>query len=247
MPTLPSKLISDTLNFSIKALRPVVEGLKVVANTSRHQLLLPDSDKGLQEPLFAYTYFLTENTLSGHNRTIKQLLADYKNEWGFLFDAVRGSDKTLEPLIKNARAAQKAAHARLVDILDSGNGNGRAEYDALTAALTALSEQMGENAEAAAKRSRKGCKHNTYKIHVTVASKIIEVPAITLYRILDRGDNLLETALMSDSPDLLIAWGKDYKRTHKSTRAAKHEANAMNHPIPLSSVGKIPKRKVGLA
>ena len=42
------------------------------------------------------------------------------------------------------RAAQKAAHERFVDILKNGtgNGDGRTEYDALTAALTALSASL---------------------------------------------------------------------------------------------------------
>ena len=92
MQSSPYQIIIDTLYVSINALKPIVEAMKATANTARHQLLLPDSEEGLQEPLFAYKVFLTEGTLSGHTRDIKQLLADYNNEWTFLFDAVRDGD-----------------------------------------------------------------------------------------------------------------------------------------------------------
>ncbi len=246
---LPSQHIVKLLKHSTPELKLAAVGMLDAANPDRNQLLLPDYRDGLRNALTAYREVLVEKPMVIPMRhSIEMLIEEYAVEWSRLFDAVRKTDKQLEPQIKAARAAQKAAHSRFIDILKNGtgNGDGRTEYDALTAALTALSEQMGENAEAAAKRSGEKKNYKTHKIHVTVASKLIDVPAVTLRRILKRGNNLLATALDSDSPDLLIAWGKDYKRTHKSTRAAKHEANAMNHPIPLASVGKKPKRKVGL-
>ena len=246
---LPSQHITNLLKHSTPELKHTAVELTDAGNANRNQLLMPDYRNGLYNALTAYREVLVDKPLViPMRREIKVRIDEYRDEWSRLFDAVRKIDKQLEPQIKAARSAQKAAHRCFIDILTNGtaNGNGRTEYDALAAALTALSEQMGENALTAAARSEKKSNYNTYKIHVTVASKLIDVPAVTLRRILKRGNNLLATALDSDSPDLLIAWGKDYKRTHKSTRAAKHEANAMNHPIPLSSVGKKPKRNVGL-
>ena len=245
MQSSPYQIIINTLDVSINALKPVVETMKAAANTARHQLLLPDSEEGLQEPLVAYTFFLTEDTLSGHTRDIKQLLADYNNEWTFLFDAVRDGDKTLASLVKTARAAQKAAHARLVAILDTGNGNGRTEYDALTAALTALSEAMGENANGAAKKSRKGIPHQRTRISVPRASELTGIPAITIRRAWNNHAHPNRPPLNSTA-EMVIAWGKTWKADKGKEKAGKHEANMKNHAIPLSSVGSKTKRQAGM-
>lgn len=245
MRSSPFQLIIETLDTSINALKPVVKAMSGTANTARHQLLLPDSEQGLQAALFAYEVFLTEGTLSGHNRTIKQLLSDYNNEWSALFDVVRDSDKTLAALVKTARDAQRAAHVRLMEILGTGNGDGHAEYAALTAALTQLSEMMGENAQAASSRSRKGKKHDTYLVPVTTAANLTGIPAVTLYRILRKPQNSLAVAL-NHSTEAVTAWGESYKKIRSSRKAAKHEANMMNHAIPTASVGNKDKRKVGL-
>ena len=242
----PFQIIIDTLDLSVNAIKPVVEAMKVTANTARHQLLLPDSEQGLQEPLFAYTLFLTENTLSGHNRTIKQLLADYNNQWSFLFDAVRDGDKTLEPLVKKARAAQKAAHARLRAILDSGNGDGRTEYEALTAALTALSEQMGENARAAAARSRKGIPHHHTKVKAWQAAMWSGFSVSTIRRYKIHPKYGLPPPPLNDTigPEAAFrTWGDQLR----AKKAAASEASAKDHAIPLSCVGKKEKVRHGLA
>ena len=245
MRSSPFQLIIDALDTSINALKPVVKAMNATANTARHQLLLPDSEQGLQEALFAYNVFLTESPLSGHNRTIKQLLADYNNEWSFLFDAVRDGNKELASFIKTARTAQKATHARLVEVLDTGNGEGHTEYDAFTAALTALSEQMGENAEASAKRSRKGIPHQKTRISIPRASELTGIPAITIRRAWNNHEHPNRPPLNS-SARMVIAWGKTWNEDKGKEKAGKHEANMKNHAIPLSSVGNKAKRHAGL-
>ena len=232
MRKLPSTLIAETLDASITALKPVVEAMKVVANTSRHQLLLPDSERGLQEALFAYNVFLTDTPLSGHNSTIKQLLADYNNEWSFLFDAIRDGDKNIAPFVKSARAAQKATHARLVAVLGTGNGDGRAEYDALTAALTALSEQMGDNAQSAAKRSRKGCKREpNFATPVWQAAIWAGVGEATIRRYWNHPKKGLPRPPLNvpGPPEARKALFEEWGRQYRGLKAAKSEARAMNH------------------
>lgn len=245
MRALPSQLIIETLDTSINALKPIVKAMNAAANTMRHQLLLPDSEQGLQEALFVYEVFLTEGTLSGHNHTIKQLLADYNNEWSALFDVVRDSDKALATLVKTARDAQRAAHGRLSEILNTGNGDGRTEYSALTAALTALSEAMGENAIATAKKRRKGIPHQRTRISVPRASELTGIPAITIRRAWNKHDHPNRPPLNS-SAEMVVAWGKTWKEDKGKEKAGKHEANMKNHPIPLSSVGSKTKRLAGM-
>ena len=242
MQSSPYQIITDTLDVSINALKPVVEAMKAAANTARHQLLLPDSEQGLQEGLFAYTLFLTENTLSGHNRTIKQLLADYNNEWTFLFDAVRDGDKTLAPLVHAARTAQKAAHARLVAILDTGNGDGRTEYAALTAALTAL---MGENAESAAARSRKGIKHEMTRIPAEKAAEWADVSVSTIRRYWRHPIKSLPRPPLNEvnaPQEAMEDWGLVYN----FVKVNKTEANRKNHAINFSDLPEKVRRRFGL-
>lgn len=241
----PFQLIIETLDTSINALKPVVKAMNAAVNTARHQLLLPDSEQGLQEALFAYEVYLTEGTLSGHNRTIKQLLADYNNEWSALFDAVRDNDKTLAPLVKIARDAQKAVHTRLKEILYTGNGVGHTEYSTLSAALTTLSEAMGENANAAAKKRRKGIPHQRTRISVPRASELTGIPAITIRRAWNNHNHPNRPPLNS-SAKMVIAWGKTWKEDKGKEKAGKHEANMKNHAIPLSSVGSKTKRRTGM-
>ena len=241
----PFQIIIDTLDLSVNAIKPVVEAMKVTANTARHQLLLPDSEQGLQEPLFAYTLFLTENTLSGHNRTIKQLLADYNNQWSFLLDAVRDGDKTLEPLVKKARSAQKAAHSRLRAILDTGNGDGRTEYEALTTALAALSEQMGENARAAAARSRKGIKHEMTRIPAEKAAEWASVSVSTIRRYWKRPIKSLPRPPLNEvnaPQEAMEDWGTLYHFIELS----KEEADKKNHPLNFSQLPERLRRRFGL-
>ena len=245
MQTSPYQIIIDTLDLSINALKPVVEAMKAAANTTRHQLLLPDSEQGLQEALFAYTLFLTENALSGHNRDIKQLLADYNNEWTFLFDAVRDGDKTLAPLVQTARTAQKKAHARLVTILDTGNGNGQTEYDALTAALTALSEQMGENALTAAARSRKGIKHERTRIPAEQAAEWADVSVSTIRRFWKRPIKSLPRPPLNEvnaPQEAMEDWGLLYH----FLKLSKAEANKKSHAINFSDLPEKVRRRFGL-
>lgn len=115
---MPRDAFADALDLSITALNTVIAGIKVASDTMRHQLLLPESEKGLQEGLFVYQLILTEAAISVNVRAVKQLLADYNNAWSYLFDAVRAVDKTLDSPVKVARIAQKAAQSRLVAILN---------------------------------------------------------------------------------------------------------------------------------
>lgn len=238
----PSTIIANTLDASISALKPVVEAMKAAANASRYQFLLPESEQGLQGALFAYLMFLTVNPLSGNNRTIKQLLADYANEWSFLFDAIRDGDSTLATPVKDARAAQKAAHARLVAILDTGNGDGRTEYDALTTALTALSEKMGDNAQAAAKRSRKGCKRDpNYATPAWQAAIWANVGEATIHRYWDKPKKgLLRPPLTTPGTvearkSMFEEWGRQYH----AQKAGASEARAMNHAARYHDIDSI--------
>lgn len=95
------------------------------------------------------------------------------------------------------------------------------------------------------KKKRKGCKHDTYEIDVTVAAKLTGIPAVTLYRVLKRPKNTLAVAL-NHSPEAVIEWGKTYKKIQAARKTAKHKANMMNHPIPMSSVSKGTRHKAGV-
>lgn len=249
MPTeMPSETIAKTLMFSITALITVNAAIKDASNASRHRLLLAESEEGLVDGILPYYAFLTKRALSGHNSQIAQLLTAYDLEWRKLLDSVRNLDQSLAPLVKAARAAQKAAHSRLVAILDSGRGNGQAEYDALTAALTSLSEAMGDNAQAAAKRSRKGKPHETFATPVPTAEEWSGVSASTIRRFWKKQSKgipqppLNQTGSVEVRKRVLQNWGDQYR----AAKAGAHEANAKNHAIPLASVGKIAKRKAGI-
>ena len=250
---LPSKHLIKLLNHSTPELKHTVLGLMDAGNADRNQLLIPDARDGLYNALTAYREILVDKPMVvPMRRNIQQLITGYKTEWSRLLDTIRKVDSTLEPQIKDVRAAQKAAHKRFEDILLNGtvNGDGRTEYEALTTALTALSEQMGENALAAAKRSRKGC----------IRSPNFETPAwqgaiwantgeSTIRRYWDEPKKgLLRPPLnVPGSPEARKALFEEWGRQFHGVEKEKHEANMMDHPIPLSSVGKIPKRKVGLA
>lgn len=249
MPTeMPSETIAKTLMFSIAALTTVNAAIKDASNASRHRLLLAESEEGLVDGILPYYAFLTKRALSGHNSHITQLLTAYDLEWRKLFDSVRDLDQSLAPLVDTARFAQKAAHCRLAAILDCGRGNGQAEYAALTAALTSLSEAMGDNAQAAAKKSRKGKPHETFATPVPTAAIWSGVSEPTIRRYWRKPlkgipqPPLNQTGSVEVRKRVLQDWGDKYR----SAKAGAHEANAMNHPIPLASVGKIAKRKAGI-
>jgi uncharacterized protein YukE len=244
--TLPSDDIYNALGFSAEALEKVIAGIKNPTDISRHRLLLPDDRDGLEDALFAYMIFMTENPLSGHSKKIKQALGDYNNAWSRLFDAVRESNSSLADTVKSVRDAQKKAHARLAEILESGNGDATEEFNALADALRDLSEAMGDSAKAPSnKNSLKGKKYNTYKIKVTKAAKLInESPAVL--RKEAKSNKTLRLALDADTVEPLLTWAKGFKAIRGETKAAKKEVNQKNHAVPESCLGKRTKIKHGL-
>ena len=246
--TLPSDDIYNALGFSAEALEKVIAGIKNPTDISRHRLLLPDDRDGLEDALFAYMIFMTENPLSGHSRKIKQALGDYNNAWFRLFDAVRESNSSLADTVKSVRDAQKKAHARLAEILESGNGDGTEEFNALADALRDLSEAMGDDAQAAAKRSRKGCKRERFKTTAQQAFEWTGVPVSTLRKqwVNPTKGRLRPPFNIPGSEKARKSVWQEWARQHFADIFAKHEANMKNHPIPLSSVGRKEKRKHGL-
>ena len=235
-----------SLGFSAEALEKVIAGIKNPTDISRHRLLLPDDRDGLEDALFAYMIFMTENPLSGHSKKIKQALGDYNNAWFRLFDAVRESNSSLADTVKSVRDAQKKAHARLAEILESGNGDGTEEFNALADALRDLSEAMGDSAKAPSKKkSLKGKKYDTYKIKITDAARLVNLSVVTLRKEAKR-NKTLRLALDADTAEPLQAWAKGFKAIRGETKAAKKEVNQKNHALPTSCLGKRTKIKHGL-
>lgn len=245
---LPSQYIVKLLKHSTPELKHAAVGMLDAANPDRNQLLMPDYRNGLRNALTAYREVLVDKPMVvPMRRNIENLIAEYAVEWSRLLDAVRKADKQLEPQIKAARAAQKAAHSRFFDILTNGNanGDGRTEYDALTAALTALSEQMGENAEAAAARSRKGIKHERTRIPAEKAAEWAEVSVSTIRRYWRHPIKSLPRPPLNEvnaPQEAMEDWGLVYN----FVKVNKTEANRKNHAINFSDLPEKVRRRFGL-
>lgn len=245
---LPSQHIVKLLKHSTPELKLAAVGMLDAANPDRNQLLLPDYRDGLRNALTAYREVLVEKPMViPMRRSIEMLIEEYAVEWSRLFDAVRKTDKQLEPQIKAARAAQKAAHSRFIDILKNGtgNGDGRTEYDALTAALTALSEQMGENAESAAARSRKGIKHEMTRIPAEKAAEWADVSVSTIRRYWRRPIKSLPRPPLNEvnaPQEAMEDWGTLYH----FVKLSKAEANKKSHAINFSDLPERIRRRFGL-
>ena len=232
---LPSQHIVKLLKHSTPELKHAAVGMMDAANPDRNQLLMPDYRDGLRNALTAYREVLVDKPMVvPMRRNIENLIAEYAVEWSRLLDAVRKADNQLNPLIGKVRAKQKAAHERFVDILKNGtgNGDGRAEYDALTAALTALSEQMGDNAQSAAKRSRKGCKREpNFATPVWQAAIWAGVGEATIRRYWNHPKKGLPRPPLNvpGPPEARKALFEEWGRQYRGLKAAKSEARAMNH------------------
>ena len=179
----PDEQAQKLLQVSIAELKHVSAQLADRANLKVNRLLLPTNKQGLYNAMLAYRALLTIRPfVAPMNREIKQQIDDYANEWQFLFEAILSLDKMLHDLVKDARNAQKNVHRTFKSILGDGNDCDPNEYDKFSDALTALSEQMGENAESAAKRSRKGCKRDELCTAAAIASSWTGVSVPTIYR-----------------------------------------------------------------
>lgn len=242
---LPRKIIFDAIGFSVDALQTITAKVKNLADTSRHQLLIPDDENGLADALFAYETFLTEQPLSGRCKAVRLALKEYYNAWSFLFDAAQSGSRTIAEPTKAARTAQKACHTRLVEILECGNGNGQEEFDAFVEALRELSEAMGENIESVKRQvSLTGKKYLTFKIPATRAAVILDLTPREVRKIAKTNQSL-RIALNADTEEPLIAWRDANKKILKEIRAARKEVREIKRARPLSSVDAKAKVKHG--
>ncbi len=115
----------------------------------------------------------------------------------------------------------------------------KAAYIRLADGLAALECEMEK------KKKRQGTPHRRTVVSVPKASKATGVPEITIRRAWKDPLCKLKPPL-DQSLDAVIAWGKVWNEAKSGEKAAKQEANAKNHPIPLASVGKAAKRKAGM-
>ena len=245
----PDELAYNLLTVSIAELKHVSAQLADRANLKVNRLLLPTNKQGLYNAMLAYRALLTMRPfVAPMNREIKQQIDDYANEWQFLFEAILSLDKMLHDLVKDARNAQKNVHRTFKSILGDGNDCDPNEYDKFSDALTALSEQMGENAESAAKRSRKGCERSEFCTSGPEAYSWTGIPEVTLYRQWRKPTKgrLRPPFNIPGSEEARKSVWKEWARQNFAKKYAAHEANMMNHAIPLASVGKKDKVKHGL-
>lgn len=115
----------------------------------------------------------------------------------------------------------------------------KAAYIRLADGLAALECEMEK------KKVRRGTPHRRTVVSVPKASEATGIPAITIRRAWKDPLCKLKPPL-DQTLDAVIAWGKVWNEAKSGEKAAKHEANAKNHPIPLASVGKAAKRKAGV-
>ena len=246
MNKIPREIIFDTIGFSVNALQTITAKVKNLADTSRHQFLIPDDANGLEDALFAYQTFLTEQPLSGRCKKIKVALREYYNAWSFLFDAAQSGSRTIAKPAKAARKAQKTCHTRLVEVLECGEGDGQEEFNAFVDALRDLSEAMGENIESVKRQvSLTGKKYNVYNIKVTTAAKVLDTDARVL-RAIAKTSESLRLALNADNFKPLLAWGKENEAILREHKAARKEVREIKRARPLSSVDVKAKVKHGL-
>jgi hypothetical protein len=132
--------------------------------------------------------------------------------------------------------------------LKSGNGDVTKEFNALADALRDLSESMGDDSQAAAKRSRKGCKRERFKTTAQEDYERTGVPVSTLRKqwLNPTKGRLRLPFNIPGSEKARKSVLQKWARQHFADVFAKHEANMKNHPIPLSSVGRKENRKHGL-
>lgn len=245
----PDEQAQELLQVSIAELKHVSAQLADRANLKVNRLLLPTNKQGLYNAMLAYRALLTMRPfVAPMNREIKQQIDDYANEWQFLFEAILSLDKMLHDLVKDARNAQKNVHRTFKSILGDGNDCNPNEYDKFSDALTALSEQMGENAESAAKRSRKGCKRDELYTAAAIASSWTGVSVPTLYRQWKKPTKgrIRPPFNIPGSEEARKCVWKEWARQNYAKKYAAHEANMMNHAIPLASVGVKAKVRNGV-
>lgn len=241
----PRIIISEAVGCSTQVLCEVISGINDPTNHKRHQLLIPDSPEGLQHALLAYELFLTDTPLSGINDYNKQLLADYNNQWSYLFDALREANKDAADSINRLRDLQKKVHAKLIEVLKTGNESGKIEFEKFSEELRNVSVEWGESLEETQKRSRKGCKHVNTFISAEQAAEWAGVGVATIRRYWSDPKFGLPRPPLNDKTNpkgAMKKWGELYR----SRKEQKKEANNMNHPVLESSLSENQKRRAGM-
>ena len=150
---------------------------------------------------------------------------------------IEGFDTFISSLRESPRCTRREYMAKVREIIDPF----RAALNQLSDDLCAIEYELKKVKPG----PKTGRKYKTYKVSVRAAAKLTGIPAVTLYRILLDPKNSLAPVL-DHSPEAVIRWGEDYKKTHKVRKARKHEANMMNHPIPMSSLSKGSRHKTGV-
>lgn len=248
MGNLATDLIIDVLNTSTIELKHLAAVLRNRDDMSRHRFLDLNNRDGGRNSLLVYEIVLRDNPfVASVGREVKAKLSDYAYCWTQLFDVIQGQDKNLAQAVKVARDAQKAAHTKLLAILMDGVESGVEAYETFAQSLCDLSDAMGEQMEAAAKRSRRGVVRTVFETSVKQASEWSGISEMTIRRYWKKPiKGLSRPPLdMKGRVEVRQRVFKDWGDQYRQIEAGKHEANMKNHAIPLSSVSRKTQRQAG--